>query len=151
MRVGTMTSLFRGRRESPEYIGYIESIRRCHQAGFRVLDMNMCALSRRQTTLHQDDWKQQVDEIANEAAKLGMEFVQSHPPYRGRLDLELMSTPEGAEFFEEMMLRAIEITKMLGGKCDVVRFVRFERGEGIEKRVNDLAADIAAEQAKMKK
>ena len=45
----------------------------------------------------------------------------------------------------------INITKMLGGKCDVVRFVRFERGEGIEKRVNDLAADIAAEQAKMKK
>ena len=120
MRVGTMTSLFRGRRESPEYIGYIESIRRCHQAGFRVLDMNMCALSRRQTTLHEDNWKQQVDEIANEAAKLGMEFVQSHPPYRGRLDLELLSTPEGAEFFENMMLRAIEITKMLGGKWCVM-------------------------------
>ena len=45
----------------------------------------------------------------------------------------------------------ISVKKMLAGKCDVVRFVRFERGEGIEKRVNDLAADIAAEQAKMKK
>ena len=45
----------------------------------------------------------------------------------------------------------ISVIKMLNGKCDVVRFVRFERGEGIEKRVNDLAADIAAEQAKMKK
>ena len=45
----------------------------------------------------------------------------------------------------------ISVKKMLNGKCDVVRFVRFERGEGIEKRVNDLAADIAAEQAKMKK
>ena len=45
----------------------------------------------------------------------------------------------------------INVEKMLNGKCDVVRFVRFERGEGIEKRVNDLAADIAAEQAKMKK
>jgi len=45
----------------------------------------------------------------------------------------------------------ISVEKMLNGKCDVVRFVRFERGEGIEKRVNDLAADIAAEQAKMKK
>ena len=43
------------------------------------------------------------------------------------------------------------ITKMLGGKADVVRFVRFERGEGLEKRHDDLAADIAAEQAKMKK
>ena len=45
----------------------------------------------------------------------------------------------------------ITVKKMLNGKCEVVRFVRFERGEGIEKRVNDLAADIAAEQAKMKK
>ena len=45
----------------------------------------------------------------------------------------------------------ISVKKMLNGKCDVVRFVRFERGEGMEKRVNDLAADIAAEQAKMKK
>ncbi len=45
----------------------------------------------------------------------------------------------------------INVKKMLSGKCDVVRFVRFERGEGIEKRKDDLAADIAAEQAKMKK
>ncbi|MBR5289098.1 MAG: elongation factor Ts [Clostridia bacterium] len=45
----------------------------------------------------------------------------------------------------------ITVKKMLNGKCEVVRFVRFERGEGLEKRVNDLAADIAAEQAKMKK
>lgn len=45
----------------------------------------------------------------------------------------------------------VSIKKMLNGKCDVVRFVRFERGEGIEKRKDDLAADIAAEQAKMKK
>ena len=45
----------------------------------------------------------------------------------------------------------MNVKKMLNGKADVVRFVRFERGEGLEKRVNDLAADIAAEQAKMKK
>ncbi|MBP3427277.1 MAG: elongation factor Ts [Clostridia bacterium] len=45
----------------------------------------------------------------------------------------------------------MSVKKMLGGKCDVVRFVRFERGEGLEKRQDNLAADIAAEQAKMKK
>ena len=138
MRVGTMTSLFRGQRETPEYIGYIESIRRCHQAGFRVLDMNMCALSRRQTTLHLDDWKQQVDDIANEAAKLGMEFVQSHPPYPGRLDLDNMATPEGEKFFRDMMLRAIEITKMLGGKWCVMHPVTDAASE-----TGDIEAQIA--------
>ena len=45
----------------------------------------------------------------------------------------------------------ITVAKMLNGKATVVRFVRFERGEGLEKRHDDLAADIAAEQAKMKK
>ncbi len=45
----------------------------------------------------------------------------------------------------------VTVKNMLNGKCDVVRFVRFERGEGLEKRKDDLAADIAAEQAKMKK
>lgn len=45
----------------------------------------------------------------------------------------------------------MSVGKMLAGKCDVVRFVRFERGEGMEKRQDNLAADIAAEQAKMKK
>ena len=44
-----------------------------------------------------------------------------------------------------------EVLEVVGGKADVVRFVRFERGEGLEKRQDNLAADIAAEQAKMKK
>lgn len=33
--------------------------------------------------------------------------------------------------------------KELGGAIDVVKFVRFEKGEGIEKRVDDFAAEIA--------
>ena len=66
MRLGTMTSLFFTRRGTDERITYPESIRRCHDAGFRVLDANLCALSRRQMTLHLDNWKQQVDEIRNE-------------------------------------------------------------------------------------
>ena len=44
-----------------------------------------------------------------------------------------------------------EVAKEIGANINIVSFERFERGEGIEKRVNDLAADIAAEQAKMKK
>ena len=85
MRLGTMTSLFRDRRECAEHFGYIESIQRCRKAGFTVLDMNLCALNRRQTTLHLDNWQEQVDEIRNEAERLGCVFSQSHhspPPKR---------------------------------------------------------------------
>ena len=37
-----------------------------------------------------------------------------------------------------------EIAKEAGAALDIVRFSRFERGEGIEKRKDDLAAEIAA-------
>ena len=37
-----------------------------------------------------------------------------------------------------------EIAKAANAKLDVVRFARFERGEGIEKRKDDLAGEIAA-------
>jgi elongation factor Ts len=39
-----------------------------------------------------------------------------------------------------------EVSKAAGVPLDVVRFARFERGEGIEKRKDDLAAEIAAMQ-----
>ena len=39
-----------------------------------------------------------------------------------------------------------EVSKKAGVALDVVRFARFERGEGIEKRKDDLAAEIAAMQ-----
>ena len=41
-----------------------------------------------------------------------------------------------------------EIAKAAGADIDVVKFARFERGEGIEKRKDDLAAEIAAMAAK---
>ena len=37
-----------------------------------------------------------------------------------------------------------ETAKAAGTTLDIVRYVRFERGEGIEKRKDDLAAEIAA-------
>lgn len=39
-----------------------------------------------------------------------------------------------------------EVSKASGSPVDVVRFARFERGEGIEKHKDDLAAEIAAMQ-----
>ncbi len=41
-----------------------------------------------------------------------------------------------------------EATIKIGEKISIRRFIRYEMGEGLEKRVNDLAAEVAAEQAK---
>lgn len=37
-----------------------------------------------------------------------------------------------------------QVAKELGGKIKIIRFVRFEKGEGLAKREDNLAADIAA-------
>ena len=34
--------------------------------------------------------------------------------------------------------------KELGGEIKVVKFARFEKGEGLEKRVDDFAAEVAS-------
>ena len=131
-----MTSLFRDRRECAEHFGYIESIQRCRKAGFTVLDMNLCALNRRQTTLHLDDWKKQVEEIRNEAERLGCVFSQSHPPYRrGREGT--FPTAEEEEFFRAMSLRALEITAMLGAKWAVIHPVM-----DVNADINDVDAQV---------
>ena len=36
------------------------------------------------------------------------------------------------------------VAKQLGGKIEITRFVRFEKGEGIEKRQDDFAAEVAS-------
>ena len=36
------------------------------------------------------------------------------------------------------------VAKELGGKIQVVKFVRYEKGEGIEKKTDDFAAEVAA-------
>lgn len=41
-----------------------------------------------------------------------------------------------------------EIAKAAGASVDVVRFTRFERGEGIEKRQDNFAEEIAAQMKK---
>ena len=36
------------------------------------------------------------------------------------------------------------VAKELGGEIKLVKFTRFEKGEGIEKKVDDFAAEVAA-------
>ncbi len=36
-----------------------------------------------------------------------------------------------------------ETAKALGGKIEIAKFVRFEKGEGLEKRQDDFAAEVA--------
>lgn len=119
MRLATMTSLFRENREKAEHTSYIESMHRCKAAGFDVLDFNMCAMTRKKTELNGDDWEKVANDIRNEAERIGVEFSQSHLPYRGGSGLSF-TTQEEEDFFDEMTRRGLIISNILGVKWAVV-------------------------------
>ena len=41
----------------------------------------------------------------------------------------------------------VEEAKKLGGEIEIVSYVRFEVGEGLEKKTEDFAAEVAAQMA----
>lgn len=122
-----MTNLFYENR--PDKRGYIESIRRTHAAGFNVMDFCMCPMQREDTELNGDDWESLAYDIADEAAKLGVTFAQSHLPYPKMVTRRRRATDEGCERnerFEELTRRAVRISGMLGVKWAVVHPVMRE-------------------------
>ena len=153
MRIATMTSLFREQRGTDDFMSYIDSMRRCKAAGFDVLDFNMCAMLRRKTELNEDDWMEQADKIREEAEKLGIEFVQSHPPYRPN-KYGYFKTKEEEEFFKEITRRSIIISGMLGVKWAVLHPVtecvkieyNFEADLALNHEIFDEVVELAAKE-----
>lgn len=119
MRLSTMTNIFMNRIESEFNIDYLESIRRCKEAGFKVLDLFLINLGDSKSRLNKDDWQQYAYKIKNEATKLGIEISQSHIPFKsGRA--HIWKNEEEKVYFDKITKRAIEITSLVGGKNTVV-------------------------------
>lgn len=85
---------------------------RCRAAGYRVLDMNFCDISNPGMPLALDNWRQWAEEIANLAAKLGLEFSQAHSHFYHFLNKEV----ENREFHDEMIRRSCVAAGILGVK-----------------------------------
>jgi hypothetical protein len=58
--------------------------------------------------------------------------------------------PEGMPMMPMMPQYSANDVKNAAKGADVIRFVRYKMGEGLEKRVDDLAAEVAAQTAGMK-
>lgn len=127
MRVSTMTNLFYHNR--PDGRGYLESVIRTNEAGFQVMDFCMCPMQRGETELNGDNWQELTYAVANEAAKRGVEFSQSHLPYPKAVSRRKTAFDEGCEkneWFIRTTERCIEISAMLGVKWAVVHPVMYE-------------------------
>lgn len=136
MRLSTMTNLC----YTPQADGrsYIHALHRAYDAGYRVMDFNMCPMQRGEGELVGDDWQSFVYEIADEAAKLGIEFSQSHLPYAKVPARRKSNTDPGCErneFFVKMTERAVAISAMLGVKWAVVHPVQLGLDPSLENDV----------------
>lgn len=117
MRLSTTTHIF-GVLPEGGYIPYKESVRRCYDAGYRVLDVHFCQSLAGRTDLAKDNWQSLIEEVRDEAEKLGIEFSQSHPVFIATKDTELK--PEMMENYREMMRRSIIASSILGVKWAVM-------------------------------
>ncbi len=118
MELGTSTCLFAKNRGSNEPIPYIDQVRMCYDAGFRVIDMNFCSSIRsKDSTLARDDWEKSIYDIKNEGERLGIKFTQSHAPYNAKIFARGMQpTEEYMQNFHEMTRRSIIASGILGVK-----------------------------------
>lgn len=98
---------------------YLESMRRCYEAGFRVLDFSFVEFFFTSTELSQDHWQHEVEKIRNEAERLGIVFVQSHLPYNPGYMPEWASE-EQRLLYEKHLARSIQTSAMLGVHWAVV-------------------------------
>lgn len=93
----------------------IERIRQLHKAGFRYVDLDMYSFTPNCVYM-QDDWKNAVRALKQEADRLGMQFVQAHSQGGNPLD----SDKGRADFLVAATIRSIEICQFLGIKNTVV-------------------------------
>lgn len=123
MELSTSTCLFPshrfgGRTPIPE------SIKLCHECGFRHIDLNFCSASsiKSGNELCPDDWERNVDLIGELGAKLGITFTQSHAPFDSNLfrnDVAPLSD-EYRAWYDESVRRSIIASGRLGVKWVVM-------------------------------
>ncbi len=134
MRLSTTTALM-GLTRAGEFPTYIESMKACREAGFRVQDINLCSLRGGRTQFTGENWRQEAEKTAVEAAKAGVVFGQSHPVFVG-LNLS-DETEEQQQLWQEMMIRSLEISSILDVKWAVLHPFGVNNGQDV-----DIAASI---------
>lgn len=111
MRLGTSTNMFAYARGSKVERPYLEQMRSCVASGFKILDLDMYESAHNHMApgdLTGGDWEFKIEELGNEAARLGAEFVQAHAPFcAGYLIAGHQPDDSYREMYGELMRRAI--------------------------------------------
>lgn len=116
MRLSTSTNILDYVPDRQEPIPVEECLRRCSQAGYKVMDMNFCDQSGKGRPLTKYNWKDWVNQVGEAAQKYGITFSQSHTLFYNVCDYTIKEREEN----EELVRRAIIGSGMLGVKWIVI-------------------------------
>ncbi len=94
----------------------IEKLRAVAAAGFKYIDLSMYSGDDPGWVYAGEDWEKRVDELGNEAARLGVKFVQAHAPGH----TNLLSVGERRERIVSATARSCEVCARLGIKNNVI-------------------------------
>ena len=115
-RLSTSTNLMDRYLKTQGVITMTQCIDECYKAGYRILDMNLCDMSNPGMPLSLDNWEQWVDNVGNQAARLGIELTQSHSAFYNVVKRDV----EDRDFREEMVRRSIIASSRFGVKWMVM-------------------------------
>ncbi len=119
MQLATMTNIFRQLPNQVKPLDDIECIKRAYDIGFRVFDFSVTSIGKGTSRICDDDWEQFIDNLGNQAEKLGVTFNQSHIPFKSGFDYR-WGTEEEKDYFMKISNRAIIATKRLGATNTVI-------------------------------
>lgn len=143
MELGIMSNVFRWKRLDNSNSPYIDQVRACVDAGFKVIDLNMnfAARAKMNDDLAADDWEARIDALGSKAAKLGVRFSQGHAPFNGDLYIRgLRPDDDYIARFREMSLRSVRAAAMLGIKWVTIHpltdTINTEYDNEIQKKTN---------------
>ena len=114
-------------QELPSGGSDIAALRRARAAGFEALDFCMTHFSKGKCELMGDNWEAVAAGVAEEAARLGITFNQSHLPFPKpniRNSDPCGKGGEKNEFMRHAIERAIRVAAMLGVKWGVIHPVQ---------------------------
>lgn len=115
-----------------------ECLRRCRQAGFRVMDFNFYDQERPGMPMNFDNWQSWLYDIRKFADQLGIEFSQTHPNFFSVLDQE---DPDYA-WNQEKVRRGIIGSGILGAKWAVFHIGTIYGEDGLPDDERSLTANV---------
>lgn len=111
MRLSVSTNIMHRFGEGPS-LPVEECLKRCREAGFRVLDINFCDLTFPGRPMAKPDWESWVRKVKHLAQEGGLVFSQSHAPFYNVCSGRIANR----DFLEDMVRRSIVASGELGVK-----------------------------------